>query len=73
MPEIFQAKSIVTMNLGQPRATHVLVSQGHIMSVGTADDVAEWQAKYPDARVNTQFAEKVILPGFVEGHSQHHL
>ena len=69
MPEIFQAKSIVTMNLGQPRATHVLVSQGHIMSVGTADDVAEWQAKYPDARVNTQFAEKVILPGFVEGHS----
>ena len=69
MPEIFQAKSIVTMNLGQPRATHVLVSQGHIRSVGTADDVAQWQAKWPDARVNTQFAEKVILPGFVEGHS----
>ena len=45
MPEIFQAKSIVTMNAGRPRATHVLVSQGRVLSVGTEEDVASMAGK----------------------------
>ena len=69
MPEIFQAKSIVTMNAGQPRATHVLVSQGYVLSVGTEKDIALWQEKWPDTPINSALADKVILPGFVEGHS----
>ena len=69
MPEIFQAKSIVTMNAGQPRASHVLVSQGYVLGVGTEEDIAIWQGKWPDTPINNALAEKVFLPGFVEGHS----
>ncbi len=69
MPEIFAARSIITMNEGQPRATHVVVSEGRVLSVGTADDIAVWHANWPDAKLNDAFSDKVILPGFVEGHS----
>jgi predicted amidohydrolase YtcJ len=65
MPEIFHAKSIVTMNAGQPRATHVLVSQGYVLSVGTEEDIALWQEKWPNTPINSVLADKVILPGFV--------
>ena len=61
MQEIFQAKSIVTMNAGQPRATHVLISQGHVLSVGTEEDIASWLEKWPDTPINAAFADKVIL------------
>ena len=69
MPEIFAARSIITMNKGQPRATHVVVSEARVLSVGTADDIAVWHANWPDAKLNDAFSDKVILPGFVEGHS----
>ena len=69
MPEIFQAKSIVTMNAALPRATHVLVSKGHVLGVGTEDDASLWQAEWSETLINNVFANKVILPGFVEGHS----
>ena len=69
MPEIFQVKSTVTMNAGQPRAAHLLVSQGYVLSVGTEEDIAIWQGKWPDTPINIALADKVILPGFVEGHS----
>ncbi len=62
---VFSAKRVVTMNLSTPFAAHVAVRQGRIPGVGmkqemTAFGPAEW---------DDRFASKVILPGFVEGHS----
>ena len=69
MSIIYQAKSIRTMNPHMPQATHIAVRDGHILAVGTADDIAIWQSAWGDMEINTDFADKTLLPGFVEGHS----
>ncbi len=61
---IFRAKRILTMNPGQPVATHVAVREGKILAVGGA---AEMQG-FGDARLDERFAAAVLMPGFVEGH-----
>ncbi len=61
---VYCARKIVTMNTMQPQATHVAVRDGRILSVGSLDDASAWGAHRLDAR----FADKVLLPGFVEGH-----
>ncbi len=63
--KIFQARKIITMNPAIPTATHVAVHGDRILAVGQAADMAPWQ----DAPLDTSFADKVLLPGFVEGHS----
>ena len=60
---VYPARRILTMNPSQPEATHVAVQGDRILAVGDA------QAMPPDARIDDRFADKVILPGFVEGHS----
>lgn len=69
MSIIYQAKSIRTMNPHMQQATHIAVRDGHILAVGTADDIAIWQSAWGDMEINTDFADKTLLPGFVEGHS----
>ena len=61
---IFQARKIITMDPDNPMATHVAVRDGKILAVGKLDDVAGWG----NDQLDTTFADKVILPGFVEGH-----
>ena len=62
---VFEARSILTMNPSQPRATHVAVRDGRILGVGTAQDLSGWGP----STLNRQFAQQVLLPGLVEGHS----
>ena len=62
---IFQAKKIITMCPEMPIATHVAVKSGRIGKIGTADDFSS----YPESQFNRQFAEKILMPGFVEGHA----
>ena len=62
---VFSARRIVTMNPSMPFATHVAVRQGRVLGVGTKEDMAA----FGPADWNDRFASKVILPGFVEGHS----
>ena len=62
---VYAARKIVTMNPMQPHATHVALRDGRILSVGTLDDVSAWGQYTLDRR----FAERVLVPGFVEGHS----
>ncbi|MBP6646759.1 MAG: amidohydrolase family protein, partial [Burkholderiaceae bacterium] len=62
---VFKAKGIVTMNPSRPRATHVAVRDGRILGVGDLADVAGWGAY----QLDTQFADKVLIPGLIEGHS----
>jgi len=61
---IFSAQKILTMNAYQPVATHVAISEGRILGVGSLDDLAGWGTYTLD----TRFADKTLLPGFVEAH-----
>jgi hypothetical protein len=62
--KIYQAKSIITMNSYLPRATHVAVREGKILGVGNLDQLSGWG----EHTLDTRFADKVLMPGFVEGH-----
>ena len=62
---VFQAKKIITMDPNCPTATHVAVRDGKILGVGDLDAVSVWG----EYKHDTTFADKIILPGFVEGHS----
>ncbi len=62
--KIYQAKTIITMNSYLPKATHVAVREGKILGVGNLDQLSGWGEHILD----TRFADKVLMPGFVEGH-----
>ena len=62
---IYSASKIITMNPQCPTASHVAVSDGHILGVGTLDELARWG----EYRLDERFADKVLMPGFVEGHA----
>ncbi len=65
MNTIYQAKKIITMNPARPHVTHVAVRDGMILGAGTLEELQGWGEYELDQR----FAEKTIMPGFVEGHS----
>ena len=62
---IFASRRILTMNPSRPEATHVAVRDGRILGVGSLDELAGWGAYELDESLQ----DKVIFPGFVEGHS----
>ncbi len=62
---IFAARKIVTMNPSNPEGTHVAVRDGRVLGVGSIDELEPW-GPY---RLDTTFADHVIVPGFVEAHS----
>ena len=62
---VFQARKILTMNPMQPEATHVAVRDGKVLAVG---DLARMQA-WGDFTLDARFADKVLMPGLVEGHA----
>ncbi|HEY4067825.1 MAG TPA: amidohydrolase [Burkholderiaceae bacterium] len=61
---LYVARKIITMNPMQPEATHVAVRDGRILGVGTRAELAAWGPHTLD----TRFADKVLMPGLVEGH-----
>ena len=62
---IFSARKIITMNPSQPQATHVAVRDGRILGAGSLDELRGWGPHDLD----TRFVDKVLMPGFVEGHA----
>lgn len=54
------------MNPSRPSATHVAVRDGRIVAVGNREEMTSFAAT---ARFDDRFRDKVLLPGFVEGHS----
>lgn len=62
---IYSARRIITMNPNRPETTHVAVRDGRILGTGTLEELAGWGAHELDER----FADKVLMPGLVEGHS----
>ena len=65
MTTIFEARKVVTMNPGRPLATHVAVRDGKILGVGRLDELTGWG----EYTLDRSFADKVLMPGLVEGHS----
>lgn len=61
---IFKAKRIITMNRRQPTTEFVAVRDGLILGTGDLDSLTGWG----EYELNEQFADKVLLPGFIEGH-----
>ncbi|ALM53194.1 amidohydrolase [Halomonas huangheensis] len=62
---IYSARRILTMNPSQPEATHIAVDGERVLAVGDADTMPHGE----DCVWDERFADKVIMPGFVEGHS----
>lgn len=62
---VYAAKRILTMNPSQPEATHIAVRDGRVLSVGPLEIMDELGEYTLDQR----FAQNIIMPGFVEGHS----
>jgi hypothetical protein len=62
---IYPARKIITMNPARPEATHVAVREGRILGVGSLAELQGWGA----ASVDRRFADLVLMPGLVEGHS----
>lgn len=62
---IFAARKILTMDPNRPVATHVAVRDGRILGVGERDQLSGWGPH----RLDTRFADKVLMPGLVEGHA----
>jgi len=61
---LYTARKIITMDRNHPEATHVAVRDGRILAVGSLADVSGWG----DFPLDERFADKVLMPGFVEGH-----
>ena len=63
---IFEARSVITMDPGFPRATAIAVRSGRILAVGESERLlADWG----DATINRDYADAIITPGFVEAHA----
>jgi len=61
---VYSARRIITLNPMQPDVTHVAVREGRILAVGDLARMREWG----DFDLDDRFADKVLLPGLVEGH-----
>lgn len=65
MTTIYAAQKIITMNPARPYATHVAVRDGRILGAGSLDELKGWG----DYELDDRFANKILMPGLVEGHS----
>ena len=64
MTTIYAARKIITMNPARPEVRHVAVRDGRILGAGSLEELSRWGPHMLDDR----FANKVLMPGLVEGH-----
>ena len=62
---IYEARKIITMNPARPYATHVAVRDGRVLGAGDLGELTGWG----EHKIDRRFADKVLMPGLVEGHS----
>lgn len=61
----YTAKTIYTMNPSQPVGQCVAIRDGKILGVGPIEQIR----RFGDVTIDDRYADKVLVPGFVEGHS----
>jgi len=64
MTTIYSSRKIITMNPARPSVSHVAVRDGLILGAGSLSELEG----FGDYTLNEQFADKILLPGMVEGH-----
>ena len=64
---IYQAREIVTLDPEKPTSEAVAVVGDRILATGTLDELKAAAGDQPYT-VNTTFADKVIVPGFIAQH-----
>lgn len=62
---VYETRLIRTMDPERPEATHLAVSGDRIIAVGAEADMPVGE----QVRVDRSFADRVVLPGFIEGHA----
>lgn len=62
---IYPARVVRTMDPSRPVANAVAVRAGLIRAVGSLEELG----KYPDSVIDDRYADRVIVPGFVEAHA----
>ena len=66
---IYTAQQIITMNPAQPQAAVLAVGNGRVLALGSLRQVKRALKKQRTAyRIDHSFANKVILPGFIDPH-----
>jgi predicted amidohydrolase YtcJ len=66
-PVLYTAKRILTMEPTQPEAEAIAVEDGRILAVGSEAELAPLVTSR-GGRVDRRFADKVLLPGFIDPH-----
>lgn len=67
MLTVYPARLIHTMNASLPQATAVVVDEHGIVEVGSMDSIRPWLDARPH-EIDSTFADKVLLPGFIDPH-----
>ncbi|HJO11462.1 MAG TPA: amidohydrolase [Gammaproteobacteria bacterium] len=65
---VFEARKIVTMDPSMPEARFVVVETGRILSVGNSLLELETWLDGVDYSIDSQFRDKVLLPGLIDPH-----
>lgn len=64
---VFTAKKIITMEPAMPQASAVAVADGRIVAVGNLTSLQSW-IDQRGAKIDHRFADKIIMPGFIDPH-----
>lgn len=67
MLDVYTAKSIITMNPSLPRAEAIAIENGHIVQVGTLNELQRLMANR-EHKLHTQFANDIMTPGLIDPH-----
>jgi len=64
---VFTARKIITMEPALPEATAVAVADGRIVAAGSLESLSGWIERR-GARIDKRFADKIVMPGFIDPH-----
>lgn len=65
---VYRARKVITMDPGRPFAECVAVRDGRIVSTGTIESMQPWLKRYSHT-IDETFADKIIMPGFIDPHT----
>ena len=65
---VFEARKIITMDQSMPEARYIAVEDGRILGVGNSLAQLDAWLVNQTYRIDSQFSEKVLLPGLIDPH-----